>query len=125
MAKYVDGFVITIPKKNIEMYKKMAKYGAKTWMKHGALDYKECVLEDGEPDMGGMSILTFGKLGKAKPDETVVFAYIVYKSRKHRDQVNKKVMKDMEMNDAMKDMPMPFKMNKMTYGGFEVLVDSA
>ena len=124
MAKYVDGFVITMPSKNLEMYKKMAKVGAKTWMKNGALDYKECVIEDAEPAMGDMGTLTFGKLTKAKPDETVVFAFIVYKSRKHRDQVNKKVMQDFEKHDPMKDMPMPFKMNRMAYGGFEVLVDA-
>ena len=124
MAKYVDGFVIAIPTKNIEAYKKIAKIGGKMLQKHGALDYKECVMEDGEPDMGGMGALTFGKLAKAKPDETVIFSYIVYKSRKHRDQVNKKVMKEFEKNDPMKDMPMPFKMNRMAYGGFEVIVDA-
>jgi uncharacterized protein YbaA (DUF1428 family) len=123
MAKYVDGFVIAMPSKNLDLYKKMAKLGAKTWMKHGALDYKECVIEDAAPDMASMGMTTFSKLAKAKPDETVLFAYIVFKSRSHRDQVNKKVMKEFEANDLMKEMPMPFKMHRMSYGGFDVLVE--
>jgi len=125
MAKYVDGFVIAIPKKNLPAYKEMAKVGAKVWKKYGALDYKECVGEDLKPDSMGMPMLTFPKLTKIKPSETVVFSYIVYKSRKHRDQVNAKVMKDPVMNDPKwKDMPMPFDMKRMAYGGFEVIVEA-
>ncbi len=125
MAKYVDGFVITMPKKNLEAYKKMAKLGAKMWKKHGALDYKECIGNDLTPDMGGMKVLTFPKMTKAKPDEIVVFSYITFKSRKHRDQVNKKVMSDPAMSpEEYKDEPMPFTMNKMAYGGFEVIVSA-
>ncbi len=121
---YVDGFVITMPKKNLEAYKKMAKLGAKLWMKHGALDYKECIGNDLTPDMGGFNIRTFPKLTKATPDEIVIFSYITFKSKKHRDQVNKKVMQDPAMSpEEYKDQPMPFKMNKMSYGGFDVLVD--
>lgn len=121
MAKYVDGFVIPIKKKNLKAYKKMAELGKRLWRKHGALDYKECIMEDPKPKWVK---LTFPKLAKTKPGETVVFSYIVYKSRKHRDQVNEKVMKDPAMNDPKyKDMPMPFEMNRMSYGGFDVIVD--
>ncbi len=123
--KYVDGFVLVVPKKNLEAYKKMAIVGGKVWMKHGALDYKECIGEDLKPDMGGMKVATFPIMLKLKPTELVVFSYIVYKSRKHRDQVNAKVMKDPLMNDPKyKDKPMPFDMARMLYGGFEVIVDA-
>lgn len=121
---YVDGFVLVVPKKNLAEYKKMAAAASKIWRKYGALDYRECVGEDlSPPGMGGMKALTFPKMAKAKPDETVVFSYIVYKSRAHRDKVNAQVMKDPFMNDPeMKDKPMPFDMKRMAYGGFEVLV---
>ena len=98
---YVDGFVLVIPKKNLDAYRKMAQQGAKMWMKHGALDYKECVGDDLSPNMGGMKVLTFTKMTKARKDETVWFSYITYKSRAHRDQVNKKVMAQMD-KDAKK-----------------------
>lgn len=117
-GKYVDGFVIVMPKKNIEAYRKMATLGAKVWRKHGALDYKECVIEDAKPK--GV-VLPFGKLVKAKPSETVVFSYIVFKNRAHRDAVNAKVMKDPSMNVDM-GKEMPFDMKRMSYGGFDVLV---
>ncbi len=120
---YVDGFVIAIPNKNIEAYRIMAEGGAKLWMKHGAVEYVECVGDDLTPDMSGMPFLPFPKLAKTKPDETVVFSYIVYKSRAHRDQVNARVMKDPAMNDPkQKDKPMPFEMKRMAYGGFKVIV---
>jgi uncharacterized protein YbaA (DUF1428 family) len=122
--KYVDGFVLVVPKKNLKAYKQMATLGKKVWRKYGALDYKECVGEDLRPNMGGMPAFTFPSMVKLKKDETVVFSYIVFKSRKHRDQVNAKVMKDPLMNDPKyKDMPMPFDMKRMAYGGFEVLVE--
>ena len=126
MAKYVDGFLIPLKKKNLEEYKKMAKIGAKLWKKYGALDYKECVGDDLFPKgMPGMKPAQFPKLAKAKSDETVVFSYIVFKSRKHRDEVNAKVMKDPIMNDPKnKDMSMPFEMKRMAYGGFEVIVEA-
>lgn len=123
--KYVDGFVLVVPKKNLAKYKKMAEDGGKMWMKHGALQYIECVGEDLTPKMGGeeMKILTFPKMTKIKPSETVVFSYIVYKSRKHRDEVNAKVMNDPSMNDPKnKNQKMPFDMKKMAYGGFQVIV---
>ena len=125
-TKYVDGFVLVVPKKKVAEYRKMAQLGKKTWMKYGALDYKECVGDDLEPKaMGGMKPLSFFKMAKAKPDETVWFSFIVYKSKKHRDEVNAKVMKDPIMNDPKyKDMPMPFDMSRMAYGGFKVIVSS-
>lgn len=121
MAKYVDGYVIVVPKKNIPQYKKDARAAGKTWMKHGALEYKECVGDD-------LNIswikLTFPKLTKIKKNETVVFSYVLYKSKKHRDSVNKKVMKEMlEYEKKHGKMKMPFDMNKMAFGGFKTLVD--
>ena len=119
---YVDGFLIPIPTKNLKAYKKMAQAGGKVWMKHGALQYFECVAEDLTPqDIA----YTFGKAAKIKPDETVIFSFIIYKSRKHRDQVNAKVMKDPAMNDPKyKNQPMPFDMKRFAYGGFEAIVEA-
>lgn len=125
MAKYIDGFVIVVPKKNIEAYRKMAKVGAKVWMKHGALEYFECIGEDLRPESMGMPMLTFPKMTGAKPSETVAFSFIVFKSRKDRDRVNAKVMKDPMMNDPKwEKMPMPFDMKRMAYGGFETIVEA-
>jgi len=123
-GNYVDGFVLTVDKKKLVIYKKMAAGMAKLTRKYGALDYKECVGEDMNPKgMGGMKFLTFPELAKPKKGEVVVFSYIVYKSRKHRDQVNANMMKDPIMNDPKwKNMPMPFDMKRMAYGGFTVLV---
>lgn len=127
MAKgnYVDGFVIVIPKKKVAAYRKMAVFGKNIWMKHGALDYKECVGDDLRvKDMGGgMMPLSFTKMTKAKPTETVWFSFIVFKSKAHRNQVNAKVMKDPAMNDPKwQKMEMPFDMKRMAYGGFKVMV---
>lgn len=123
--QYVDGFVLVVPKKKLAAYRRMAKEGANLWLKYGALDYKECVGDDLKPDMGGMKVLTFPQMTKLKPSETVVFSYITYKSRAHRDQVNAKVMKDPSMNDPKnKDKPMPFDMKRMAYGGFKVIVSA-
>ena len=120
-ARYVDGFVIVIPKKNVLAYRAMARQGARVWKKHGALDYKECVLDDASPPMVS---LTFPKLAKAKADETVWFSFITYRSRAHRDRVNAKVMAEMEKQaQKYKDRPMPFDMKRMSFGGFKVLVD--
>ena len=114
---YVDGFVIPVQKKNLKTYARMAKLGAKMWMKHGALDYKECVGDDLQSKWG----LPFSKLLKLKPGETAVFSYIVFKSRAHRDRVNAKVMKEMEQMGPPKEMP--FDMKRMVYGGFKTLVE--
>ena len=124
MAKYVDGFVIPVPKDKIGEYRKMAKMGAKLWKKYGALEYFECVGDDLSPKMNGVSFMKFPQMTKAKPQETVVFSFIVYKSRAHRDAVNAKVMKDPMMNDpAWKDKSMPFDMKRMAYGGFKSIVE--
>ncbi len=121
---YVDGFVIVIPKKNRALYRQMATVGRKVWMKHGALDYKECRGDDLKiQPMGGMTALSFTKMTKAKKNEDVWFSFIVYKSRKQRDQINAKVMKDPAMNDPRWEKKMPFDMKKFSYGGFAVIVD--
>ena len=118
---YVDGFVLSVPKKNIAKYKKMAQLGARIWKKYGALDYKECVIDDSRPK--GI-VFPFPKMINAKPNEIVVFSYIAYKSKAHRDAVNKKVMKDPEMNDpSFSHDDMPFDMKRFAHGGFKVLVD--
>ncbi|MEK7105599.1 MAG: DUF1428 domain-containing protein [Patescibacteria group bacterium] len=117
---YVDGFVLVVPKKNLDAYRKMARGGEKLWRKHGALDYKECWGDDLNPKW---VTLTFPKMTKMKPSEIVVFSYIGYKSKAHRDKVNKLVMSDPSMNDPKyKKMKMPFDMKRMAYGGFKVIV---
>jgi uncharacterized protein YbaA (DUF1428 family) len=113
---YVDGYILPIPKKKVNVYLKMARMGEKYWRKAGALDYRECVAEDLRSAWG----TTFTKTMKLKPGETVVFAYVVFKSRAHRDQVNKKVMKEMEKLGEMPEMP--FNVKRMVYGGFKTLV---
>lgn len=125
MAKYVDGFVLVVPKKNLAKYRKMAQEGGKIWRKYGALDYKECVGDDLNPGMGDAKHLLFPEMTKAKKGETVWFSYIVYKSKAHRDQVNKKVMAEMEKwAKEHKKMVMPFDVRRMAYGGFKVVVDA-
>lgn len=114
---YVDGFLIPVPKKNLADYRKMARLGGKVWKEHGALEYKECVGDDLDTKMG----ISFPKTLRLKPGETVIFSWIVYKSKAHRDRVNAKVMKDPRMNKAPE--PMPFDMKRMAFGGFEMLVD--
>lgn len=124
MAKYIDGFVLPVPKKNISTYRRMAGMMAKLTKKYGALEYLESVGDDMNPKMAGMEFTKFPQLAKAKPGETVVFSFIVYKSKKHRDQVNAKIMKDPMMSDSgWKDKPMPFDMKRMAYGGFKAIVE--
>lgn len=120
---YVDGFVIAIPKKNTTAYKKMAREGKQLWKKFGALDYKECISDDLTPDMQGMNASSFPKMVKQKPGEAIWFSYIVYKSRKHRDDVNKKVMAYIEKKYGKKEMKMPFDMKRFAYGGFKTVVE--
>lgn len=119
MAKYVDGFVLPVPEKNLPAYRRMAKKAGKIWREHGALEFRECVGDDVK--MG--KITSFPQSVKLKPDETVVFSWIVYKSRAHRDSVNAKVMKDPRMAKMMDPKSMPFDGKRMVYGGFKVLVD--
>ena len=122
--KYVDGYVLVVPKKNKKKYIEMASGAAKIWKKYGALGYFECVGDDLNPKIGEGKILTFPKLTKLKKGETVWFSFIIYKSKKHRDAVNKKVMKQMEKDmEKYKDMKMPFDMKKMAFGGFKAVVE--
>jgi uncharacterized protein YbaA (DUF1428 family) len=119
---YVDGFVLVVPKKNLRAYRLMARQAGKIWMRHGALAYVECVGDDLKTSWG----LPFPAMAKAKRNEVVVFSYVVYRSRAHRDQVNNKVMQDPLMRDPkLKDKPMPFDEKRMAYGGFKVIVDAS
>jgi uncharacterized protein YbaA (DUF1428 family) len=120
MALYVDGFVLPVPKKKLEAYRRISAKAGKVWREHGALDYRECAGEDLEVKEG-MGV-PFRRLAKAKPGETVVFSWIVYKSRAHRDRVNKKVMKDPRLAKMMDPKTMPFDVKRMAYGGFETIV---
>lgn len=129
MAKegYVDGFVFIVPKKNIGAYKKMAREASLVWKKFGVLDYKECKGSDLKTKaMGEMPApLSFIKLTSAKPTETVWFSYILFKNKKHRDAVNRKVMNFFNKKYAnTMNMPMPFDIKKMAYGGFSVEVSA-
>lgn len=117
---YVDGFVLPVPKKNVGAYRRMAQKAGKVWREHGALDYVECVADDVKPGKH----TSFPQSVKLKPGETVVFAYIVYKSRAHRDRVNAKVMKDPRLADMMNAKALPFDAKRMFWGGFKVLVDA-
>ncbi len=124
---YVDGFVIPIPKKNLKAYRKMAAEGAKMWMKAGALQYFECAGDDlNIKPMGGMRAKNFLQMAKVKKGETVFFSFIIYKSRAHRDAVNKRVYAEMaKQYGKHKDMPaMPFDMRRMAYGGFKAIVEA-
>jgi uncharacterized protein YbaA (DUF1428 family) len=116
MGLYVDGFLIPIPKRNLGTYRRMAQGGARAWMKHGALGYYECVGDDLKNKWG----VSFLRVARAKPGETVVLAWILFKSKAHRDKVNAKVMKDPMMHEAPKVIP--FDVKKMGYGGFRVIV---
>ena len=118
--RYVDGFLLPLPKKNLELYRRIAQKAGKIWREHGALEYRECVGEDIKPKMG----VPFPRTVRLKPRETVVFSWIVFKSRSHRDRVNAKVMKDPRLARMMDAGPMPFDIKRMVYGGFEVLVDA-
>jgi uncharacterized protein YbaA (DUF1428 family) len=118
MGLYVDGFVVPIPRKNVAAYQRIARKAGKVWREHGALDYHECVGEDLRPK----GALPFPRQIRSKPSETVIFAWIVYKSRAHRDRVNAKVMKDPRLADMMNGQKMPFDVKRMAYGGFTVIV---
>ena len=117
---YVDGFVLAVPTAKLDAYFEMASAACKIWMDLGALEYKECVAEDVDDDKGFCA--TFPASFGAKSDETMVFAYVVYKSREHRDEVNAKIHTDPRMKDMPKEMP--FDMKRMCYGGFKTVVTS-
>jgi uncharacterized protein YbaA (DUF1428 family) len=115
---YVDGFVLPVPKKKVAAYRSMARKAGKIWKKYGALEFRECMADDVKPGKR----TSFPRSVKLKPSETVFFSFIVYKSRKHRDSVNAKVMKDPWITGMdMKDMP--FDAKRMIFGGFKVVVD--
>jgi uncharacterized protein YbaA (DUF1428 family) len=118
--RYVDGYVVPVPKKNLAAYRRMAQKAGQVWRDHGALEYIECVADDVKPGKR----TSFPQSVKLKSDETVVFAYIVYKSRTHRDRVNAKVMKDPRLANMMDPKALPFDAKRMFWGGFKVLVDS-
>lgn len=120
MAHYVDGFVLPVPKKNIAAYRRMAAKASKIWREHGALEYRECVGDD----LGVKVGLPFPKGLKTRPGETVVFAYIVYKSRAHRDKANARVMKDPRIANMCDPKRMPFDCARMLYGGFKTIVET-
>jgi uncharacterized protein YbaA (DUF1428 family) len=117
---YVDGFLLPLPKKNLKLYRSIAQAAGKVWRKHGALEFRECVGDDLKTTMG----VPFSRMVRLKPGETVVFSWIAFKSRAHRDRVNAKVMKDPRMAKMMEKGPMPFNLKRMAYGGFKVLVDA-
>ena len=114
---YVDGFVLSVPRRNLARYKRMARLGARVWKEHGALEYRECIADD--TDTKGMGV-PFPRFARAKAGEVVFFSYIVYRSRAHRDAVNKRVMKDPRMTGQPPDMP--FDGKRMAYSGFKVFV---
>ncbi len=116
---YVDGFIVAVPKKRLADYRKLARLAGKVWREHGAIDYKECVADD--VPVG--KITSFPRSVKQKPDETVIFAWITYKSRAARDRINKKVMADPRLK-GMGPENAPFDAKRMIYGGFKVIVDA-
>lgn len=116
---YVDGFIVPVPKKNLDAYRRMATKAGKVWREYGALDYKECVGDDVKPGKW----TSFPQSVKLKPGEVVFFSWIVYRNRKHRDSVNKKVMKDPRLGDMMDPKKLPFDGKRMFWGGFKVFLD--
>lgn len=125
MAKYVDGFVLVVPKGKEAEYEEMARMGRDSWMKHGALQYFECRGDDlKQQEMGNVKSRSYGEMVDASSDENVWFSFIVFTSKEHRDEVNKNVMAEMEESyDESSDFVMPNDMTKMAYGGFAVAVE--
>ena len=119
MARYVDGFVLPVPRKNMGAYRDMARVGAKVWLDHGALEYKEAMADDVKPGKW----TSFPQSVKLKKDEVVFFSGIVYKNRKHRDRVLAKAMKDKRLAGMMDPKSLPFDGKRMIWGGFKVVVD--
>ena len=117
--RYVDGFVLPIPKNKLQLYRRIARKAGKVWREHGALEYRECVGDD----LRIKGVVPFTRVVRLKRGETVAFSWITYKSRTHRDRVNAKVMKDPRLASMMDPKSMPFDMKRMVYGGFRVLVD--
>jgi uncharacterized protein YbaA (DUF1428 family) len=117
--RYVDGFVIPVPRKNVAAYLRMSRNAGKVWREYGALEYREASGDDLKVKFGA----PFPRIVKGKPGETVFFSWIVYRSRAHRDRVNARVMKDPRIAGMMGSKSMPFDPKRMSYGGFKVLVD--
>jgi uncharacterized protein YbaA (DUF1428 family) len=117
--RYVDGFVLPVPKKKLADYRRMAQTAGRVWRDHGALEYIECVADDVKPGKR----TSFPQSVKLKPGETVIFAYIVYKSRAQRDRINAKVMKDPRLAKMMDPKAMPFDAKRMFWGGFKSIVE--
>jgi uncharacterized protein YbaA (DUF1428 family) len=120
MSHYVDGFVIPVPKDNIETYRQIAEEAGKIWKEHGALEYYECVGDD----LDVKDMVSFTNLSGAKSEETVVFSWIIFKSREHRDEVNQKVIADPRLRHMMEEGVMPFDTGRMAYGGFKSIVEA-
>jgi uncharacterized protein YbaA (DUF1428 family) len=116
---YVDGYVVPVPKKKLQEYRRMARKAGNIWREYGALQVRECAADDVKPG----KVTSFPQSLKLKADETVVFSWIVYKSRKQRDSVNAKVMKDPRMAEMMDPKAMPFDAKRMFFGGFKTLVE--
>lgn len=116
---YVDGFVVPVPKKNLDTYREVSNKCGAIWREHGALEFRECIADDVKPG----KLTSFPQSVNLEADETVAFSWIVYESRARRDEINDKVMKDPRMADMMKPENMPFDGKRMIYGGFEMLVD--
>jgi uncharacterized protein YbaA (DUF1428 family) len=116
---YVDGFIVPVPKKQLPAYRRMARLAGKVWRDHGALEFRECVADDVKVG----KVTSFPRSVKLKPNETVVFSWITFKSRADRDRVNAKVMKDKRLAKMMDPSAMPFDGKRLIYGGFKVLVD--
>jgi uncharacterized protein YbaA (DUF1428 family) len=120
MARYVDGYVLPVPKKNVAAYRRMAQKAGRIWREHGALEFRECVGDD----LNVKGVVPFPRRIKCKPGETVFFSWIVFQSRAHRDRVNAKVIKDPRLAAMMDPKAMPFDVKRMVTGGFKVLVDA-
>ena len=117
---YVDGFLIPVPRNKRAAYTRMARLGKKVWLEHGALDYRECIADD----VSWGKWTSFPRAVKQKKNETVWFSYIVYRNRKHRDAVMKKVMKDKRLAGMMDIKSLPFDAKRMIFGGFKVVVET-
>jgi uncharacterized protein YbaA (DUF1428 family) len=119
MAQYVDGFVVPVPKNKVDEYRRMARKAGRIWREHGALEYHECVADDVQAG----KVTSFPRSVKAKSNETVVFSWIVYKSRAQRDKINAKVMKDPRLADMTDTKSLPFDAKRMFWGGFKPIVE--
>ena len=120
MAKYVDGFVLPVPRRNVALYRRLAKQASKVWREYGALEYRECQGDD----LAHKGVMPFPRGIRAKKNETVFFSWIVYRSRAHRDQVNEQIMKDPRILRMMKSKVRPFYPRRMLYGGFKSVVEA-